>query len=526
MLKQETISLNLIFDYPVRWSKYKVLRDFIQNFYDSTGYKLWHKKFSYEVTDRQLIFRTLDVDFSYDWLIHIGASTKRDNSGDYAGYFGEGFKIASLCALRDYRWNVEMSSRDWELKVITGNVSVDNKNLTTLAYQIKKSNTIHKDTLLRIYPFHENDLSVLESALLSFYYTENPLFGEKIWDSSVGAVFYRSKLPKPYYYPSTYNDNGAGIVFAGYQALGSFKYPLVFCHHIFRMDDRERNSFYKMDVVKVIKEVAYSISPEAAAHILYIFKSLWYSYPHKEYDFESWYAIINRLIRIIADSPEQTQLWKEQNPHLLVARSVKRKDMARYNLRRQALSWLSLCDSKYRLVQDGFSALGYPTLEDVCEKDGGFSVVREPQAHEIPLIMLLEEFVSLLFKDFFGEATLPPCKVIKSENAVWLGMAVCIPLNKPTLNNSGLKIRYRLPNIAMKSRLFSHFGFHEALSTYLHEMAHVFGGDHSAGFSRGVTDILDYIIKNAGLVSEFAAKWNECLSSSNDHKMLDYCQDI
>jgi len=83
-----------------------------------------------------------------------------------------------------------MSSRDWELKVITGNVSMNNKNLTTLAYQIKKSNTIRKDTLLRIYPFHEHDLSVLESALLSFYYTENPLFGEKIWDSSVVNTHY------------------------------------------------------------------------------------------------------------------------------------------------------------------------------------------------------------------------------------------------------------------------------------------------------------------------------------------------
>jgi len=101
----EIIPLNLILDYPVRWSKYKVLRDFIQNFYDSIGYLRWHSDFSYEVTNRQLIFRALNVDFSYDWLIHIGASTKRDNSGKYAGYFGEGFKTCFL--VRCSRFSVE-----------------------------------------------------------------------------------------------------------------------------------------------------------------------------------------------------------------------------------------------------------------------------------------------------------------------------------------------------------------------------------------------------------------------------------
>jgi hypothetical protein len=185
-------------------------------------------------------------------------------------------------------------------------------------------------------------MPVLESALLSFFYEENPLFGEKILDSPEVAVFHRSKIPKPYYYPSTYNYSGEGIIFAGYQALGSFKYPLIFCHHRFRLDDRERNSFYKMDIVKVINEVVNHISPEAAVKILYIFKNLWYRYPQKKYDFESWFSIINKLVRIISHSSEQTRLWRERNPDLLVACSVKRKDIPRHNLRRQALNWLSL----------------------------------------------------------------------------------------------------------------------------------------------------------------------------------------
>jgi len=84
--QSETISLNLILDYPVKWSKYKVLRDFIQNFYDAVGYQNWHRDFNYQVEGQTLQLTARNIGFSYDWLIHIGASTKRENEGAFAGY--------------------------------------------------------------------------------------------------------------------------------------------------------------------------------------------------------------------------------------------------------------------------------------------------------------------------------------------------------------------------------------------------------------------------------------------------------
>ena len=130
------VPLNLIFDYPVRWSRFKVLRDLIQNCYDAVGYRRWHSHFSHEWTQGQLQLRTAQTGFSYDWLLHIGASTKRERVGEYAGYFGEGFKIAALCALRDHGWNVAVASRDWRLKVTTAEVLIDGRRLTSLAYRV------------------------------------------------------------------------------------------------------------------------------------------------------------------------------------------------------------------------------------------------------------------------------------------------------------------------------------------------------------------------------------------------------
>ena len=39
------VPLNIVTTYPVRWTKYKVFRDFVQNFYDSVGYLQWEKDF-------------------------------------------------------------------------------------------------------------------------------------------------------------------------------------------------------------------------------------------------------------------------------------------------------------------------------------------------------------------------------------------------------------------------------------------------------------------------------------------------
>ncbi len=105
------------------------MRDLLQNFYDAVGAGQWHNRFSHRLDGDMLVMKAADTGFSYDWLVRIGASTKRDSDGKYAGYFGEGFKIASLCALRDYGWKIEMASRDWELEVVTGEVEIDGRHL-------------------------------------------------------------------------------------------------------------------------------------------------------------------------------------------------------------------------------------------------------------------------------------------------------------------------------------------------------------------------------------------------------------
>lgn len=139
--------LNIVTTYPVRWTKYKVFRDFIQNFYDSVGYLQWEERFHYAYNDKALSMWIDDINFSYEWLVHIGASTKTADSFANAGYFGEGFKIASLCAIRDYGWTLKMSSGNWELSVISQEQRIDGRKVSMLAYDIKERENENRSCL-------------------------------------------------------------------------------------------------------------------------------------------------------------------------------------------------------------------------------------------------------------------------------------------------------------------------------------------------------------------------------------------
>jgi hypothetical protein len=55
------------------------VRDLIQNFCDSIPRHAWAERFSHRIEQQRLTLVSEGVNFSYHWLIPIGASTKRDN---------------------------------------------------------------------------------------------------------------------------------------------------------------------------------------------------------------------------------------------------------------------------------------------------------------------------------------------------------------------------------------------------------------------------------------------------------------
>ena len=161
------------------------------------------------------------------------------------------------------------------------------------------------------------------------------------------------------------------------------------------------------------------------------------------------------------------------------------------------------------MVGESFLALGYPTLEQACEQDDGFSITRAPEGQEVQRIQILEQLVSLLLPGLLDQIELPPCKVIMSRRAVWQGMAICVPIKGRTSSFRGIKIRYRLPYVALKESVLQSDSFGDALSTYLHELAHMFGGDRSASFSHALSELMTITLNQSRLIATWEERWHD-----------------
>jgi len=498
------VNLNLVWDYPVFWSKYKVLRDLIQNFYDAVGPAEWHRRFHVHVEGDTLHLRADATGFSYEWLLHIGASTKRERPGEFAGHFGEGFKIAALCAARDFHWNIELASRGWDLRVVHGEARIEGKSIRTLAYRVWDGLPARTDTELCLWPFAASDGDVLQAALVSFFYDENPLLGAKLWADATAAVYLRSEIARPQAVPATYEHYGSGVVFVGRQALGSVRYPVVLALHDFRQIDRERNALYGSQVLEVWRSVASRMDADAAITLLVLLRREWYARPRTKYDAACYRSIVSVLVEAIGRGPSAVARFRKEYPHLLVAARVRPGDIAARNRRTQALAWLRHFPVRYRLVQERFSWLGYPTVEAACEAADGFTVVREPTDAERVAVELLRDVTTRCFAALFDVEQLPPTRILRDDAGVWMGMAVCVPTRSKARGSR----RFDLPYVALKRYLLAPGCGSEALSTYLHELGHMYGPDASARFSHLLTDIARESIRHATEMKRFLEEWD------------------
>lgn len=500
------IPLNIITTYPVRWDKYKVLRDFVQNFYDSVPTEKWKSVFSYSFENNILTMSIADIIFNYEWLLHIGASTKTAAHAT-AGYFGEGFKIASLCAFRDFGWNIHMASGEWELDVTSVDHTIDMQKMKMLAYTVSKKDFENR-SVLTLSILDDRDYKLFLNVLISFYYPENSLLGKEIWNSpQFGAVYTRSSMKIPNYLPHTYNCGTKGAIFCKYQMLGTNPFNLVVCLHNYDQRDRERNTLYQSDVINIFEKIASYIDALGAMFVLEEMRRFWNSYPKGYFDIHSWSKTVDTLIKKISRNITIKTTFVQKYPNILYLPRI--HSIREQNMRSQARSWLKDQNRKYLLCKDTFSLLGYNSLEEECRKHGGFvkddSVNNETEA---ACFKLLEDIIYVLFKDFFQiENNMPARKVIRNVTAIYAGMAVLHKANITKVNSEGYIIKKYISAIYLKYYLLAKNMFYSALSTYIHEMCHMFGGDASANFSLALTEAMTILLQNHKIIEFYRKKW-------------------
>ena len=72
--------------------------------------------------------------------------------------------------------------------------------------------------------------------------------------------------------------------------------------------------------------------------------------------------------------------------------------------------------------------------------------------------------------------------------------------------------------------LFQEGYFAEALSVYVHECCHVFGGDTSRSFSHALTRAFELLLSQTSLISEAQSQWESIFTADTCKEQEQICQ--
>ena len=75
------------------------------------------------------------------------------------------------------------------------------------------------------------------------------------------------------------------------------------------------------------------------------------------------------------------------------------------------------------------------------------------------------------------------------------------------MNNRGVYVRNTVGEVYLKKSILKKEMFYDALSTYVHELCHMFGGDSSNNFSQALTFAMEILLANSDVVNSYKEKW-------------------
>lgn len=493
--------------YAVKWELYTVMNNFVQNFYDAVDCKNFMEHFDYKFDQGTIVLKS-DVGFSKEWLYFMGASSKRAAERKYAGGFGEGFKIASLVAYRDFDLGIQMESRDWKLSVTEADDEIDGVGIKVLAYDIDDRNYEESATLTltnaKVEHFEE-----IRRQIDHFYYEGNAKFGKVISQGNDYAIYESVRDPR--------ERRNWGSIFINYQWRDCLDLPIVVCNHNFEVtgDDRDRTSISLYDSNCAIREVFGQIDADEALLLLEICRPRWKNTYGNDYRGRNWYGMLEILINKVVNNHRVKREFLDKYEHQIVTTGF---SWWTHSFRKKmALEWFRQSDyhSKNSIVSDLFTKFGVHSIYELCEKNNGFDEDAEPNEVQKKYIKILEKVAKEYFDDLICYETLPECRILLNKEAPILGKAFSKKEDARIGNNYGHVVKTRVSCIYLQSHILKQGMFSEALVVYLHELLHQFGGDSSRQFKEVLVQMSQIIVDNMIEINVYTQEWRTIENVTN-----------
>ena len=490
-MESELLKLGISVDYDVNWTFEKVLCDLVQNFYDSIGYKRFSKEFAFDYwldgESYTVVMETHGNPFSLDLLCYIGASTKTGKT-NYAGCFGEGFKVCVVCLIK-MGICLTMESSNWMVEPEIHYKEIGGKTMKMLAYR-KTYRDDDGATRLTLHHVPYNKESWLKEVLLNFYYPENPLLGELIASGNEYAVYKRSNVAIPksgYHIPEE-----KGILFYKYMARGELPFPLaIFLKEAYRVnyDSRDREIFESYQLNSLITTISEKIDSFGSWKILEELEHYWCELPSigKYSDIDTWYYLICQLVRNVARSPMISQKFREKHKNLSYLE--RKTDNRNFNRKiEEANKWYKQINKTVKYVNPIFRLLGAKSILDEYENYLKSVVFKEPSVIETDVFNILENTYRAIWCYGFESHSLPNVEIASDIEQMFF-MEFYKKYNKRAIYSGGFKQRYLISRVIMNPKKLENKTFEEAFLEYASCCLQVFGMERSERYAAMLTEI-------------------------------------
>lgn len=495
LLPPVTHDLNIATSYGLKWDIQKCGRDVWQNFFDANqgtldGIQYRREEFIDEEgkkASRLMIFG----EQTYDWrlLTLIGGTTKGIGE-ETAGGFGEGAKLLALALLRDHGFlKVEFGSQDWRLNLRIGDLDMGRVTKPTqgLFGDVSKSSANFPGNYILLESRDSDKVDELELSRLFFRSSENPDFDCPTLEvrGRYGLYGFKYLTPKSFGGVPRYGRLYVAGQRRHYNTRprdGNWDTAMgvnLWTSRDISFGDRDRGA---VDSHKVLSEL---VSPMAEAasqdEVMRVIQTMEPSWAHgRSYDLD---------VKVLSRFIDNYRGKLDFDPKYLAVDDNKLAAAYRRHL----------ANAGYVLCLGDFERIGMRTVSSLIrEMTNHKEVERTPEQQR--LVEILETAV-----DHINRLTRAAKTIVRGQVKLYSNV------NEKTFFDG----QHKDGAIWMAQEVLRHGTFSRALSVFLHEADHIYGGDESSEFSYALTDTLEAMISASieggahDNLAELAEEWYE-----------------
>ena len=484
---QQTLTSAVTTAWGVAWDESYIARDLMQNFFDANRDRLVDVVVR---RDAGMVAVTAPTPFALERLFYLGSEKGEDDIGK----FGEGFKAAATCLLRDHRTTPIVASGDRVVCLRVAKDSVaDSSQLYPVEYDFYRCANPVPGAILILANATKKLAAAMETGLTHFLHDENPLLGLRRWrhreghftlyDSTDGRghIFYR-KLKRG-------EMEGIPVVLVIDKAYEAIERKT--------RQDRDRKAFgeellvlfYRLFAKNGVGSAWSGERVQAERAIVTAAQGFW----KQGHPILSW---LGEASRYGDHWDEATARQVFGNKYFARARH-ERNPAAQVEIERMERAWSA---QGRTALPSYFRSFGVPSAEDVIKKandqanrEARQRDSRAPTAAERESLQVLQsvlrEFSPEIVAVFDRETT----RYTVAKTDVLLG---------ELRSQRG----YRSREVFFAEAVFVS-DFAHALAIYLHEHAHIFGHDGSRGFTDALTELLETVVMRRNELNAREVAW-------------------